>query len=201
MLKCAMLQTFEALMAIFTAFTFACTLLNLLVSFMSGTCFVTLQGFVALMAIYTAFAFTCTAWSWFIGPTASAKRPSRMLVSHMLLHQCCHIRVQDTIIISQIACCHVLQPNQSLIIYQIAFAASASYSTRQLLHVCKLLPCRALCCEHQQQDATFIIVQSCAQSLRCQLNVTQALAFGLLPIRLQSCLSIVTLHLHCSCLS
>ena len=50
--------------------------------------FAALQGFVALMAIYTAFAFTCTAWGWFIGPTANARQPSRMIVSH---NAGCHI--------------------------------------------------------------------------------------------------------------
>lgn len=40
-----------------------------------------MQGFLALMVIYTFCAMVCTLWSWFKGPTAAAKTPSRMLVS------------------------------------------------------------------------------------------------------------------------
>ena len=67
-----------------------------------------MQGFVALMAIYTAFAFTCTAWGWFIGPTANARQPSRMLVSHCA---CCHTMLPPVLLaplIQDSACCHVM---------------------------------------------------------------------------------------------
>ena len=87
------------------------TLSNLFTALINAH-FAELQGFVALMAIYTAFAFTCTAWSWFIGPTAKARQPSRMLVSHPLLHHAA-IYAQDTMIVSQNARCHVLQQRRS----------------------------------------------------------------------------------------